>query len=222
MADDRSGAGEKSRDTTAQDKTSESSGVNRIAIALSVAALVASIVNIALYYDLQRQANRISQTSISVQKSIQAQADEAAERDRASEVSVEEEPSKNPAEDDVIVENGSKSSIGNVTVVFIRRLAWGDDPSALISLSTIASCTAEVIPPSARVGLKTFNLPMVFTSASLYFTDPDGNYWTTDESGLLSAVAKNIEPPNLPYPAPNDDLTDPFAYATSTYHIPGC
>jgi hypothetical protein len=213
-----------------QNTTAPSSKVDWIAIAVSIAALVASTLSIILSYHAQQQANAISrentklqQENIRLQESVQAQSSAAAERNRAAEVSVE---ILSGTVKDVIVSNASNSQIGNIVVVFLSA-NWAALPAStrypdgILYLGNMPSCSQDLIPFSVTLSKnKIVYLPGP-DNAVLYFTDPDGNYWTTDQSGTLSKV-NEVRAPKVPYRTAAQDITSDFKPNISQSGLSSC
>ena len=212
-----------------QTTTAPSSRADWIAIAVSILALAASALSITLSYHAQQQANAISRTNtklqqenINLQKSIQAQSSAAAERNRAADVSVE----ITGAEQYVAVNNAANSQIGNIVVVFLPTNWAALQPStrypdAVLYLSNMPACSQDLIPFTTTLpNNQTVKLPGP-DNVVLYFTDPDGNYWTADQNGALSPVTA-VRAPNVPYRPAARDITSDFRPYISQSGLSSC
>jgi hypothetical protein len=206
-----------------------SSKADWIAIVVSIAALLVSTLSIALSYHSQQQANAISrenaklqQENIRLQESIQAQSNAAAERNRAAAVSVEILGS----EKGVVVSNASNSQIGNIAVVFLA-VDWAAlpastrSPDGILYLSNMPACTQDILPFSVTLPDDSIvNLPGP-DNVVLYFTDPDGNYWMTNEDGMLLEVS-GVRAPHVPYRPAAQDITSDFRPDISQSDLSSC
>jgi hypothetical protein len=210
--------------------TTASSRADWVAIAVAIAALIASCFSIVLSYHAQQQANSISrqgtrlqEENLRLQRSIQAQSSAVAERNRAAEVSVE---ILNLAQKHIIVSNSSNSQIANIVVVFLPErsatLAPATRrPDGILYLNNMPACSQDLIPFSATLpDNQAINLPGPDTVV-LYFTDPDGNYWTTDPNGVLSQVT-SVRAPNVPYLPATQDITSEFQPYISQSSLSSC
>ena len=216
--------------TNPQNTTAPSSKADWRTIAVSIAALVVSILSIILSYHAQQQANAISrestklqQENIRLQESIQAQSSATAERNRAAEVSVE---ILGGTEKDVVVSNASNSQIGNVTVVFLS-VDWDALPAStrypdgVLYISNMPACSQDLIPFSVTLpDNNIINLPGP-DNVVLDFTDPDGNYWTTDQHGTLSKIS-GVRAPNVPYRTAARYITSDFRPYISQSSLSSC
>lgn len=224
MSDNSGTDGTSAQTITGRENRSKGFRTDWAAIAVSVVAFAASVVNIMLYYHLQQQANAISQKNISVEKSIQAQSNAIADRDRAAEVSVVFLTGTNPGME---IRNESPSQIANLRAVFLpdnwpllphstRR------PDAILYLYKLSGCSNIFIPESVTLPKnQTVHLPAP-DWVSVYFTDPDKNYWVTNSvNGNLSEV-NGVRPPNVTYRAAAQDITSEFLPHNSLSPLSSC